>query len=319
MRDKTADIAKGIGIILMIVGHCSFCFVEYPWVIRFIYSFHMPLFFIITGLFIKEDSSFQFRKEFRRLILPYIIVSSFVILAQNGRSLIFENSFNPDVCLGAVYGSGGMVGGWKVPDNTAMWFLLCLFFGRFFFKTLVIPCKDSNKIWVVLLLMVTGYISGKYIWLPFCLCPALVAVFFIFMGYKSKGFKYTQSGLVILFLIWFSGAYLTSFDLATNYYPLLFISLIVAFSGTVIVMALSKQIARVKHVSGVLNYYGRYSLAVLCLNNIEAQLVPWYKLYDWVHIHFMLGLLVVIMRVIFVGVLLFFCKKNSLFRSIFIS
>lgn len=66
MRDKTADIAKGIGIILMIVGHCSFCFVEYPWVIRFIYSFHMPLFFIITGLFIKEDSSFQFRKEFRR-------------------------------------------------------------------------------------------------------------------------------------------------------------------------------------------------------------------------------------------------------------
>lgn len=40
------DVAKGIGIILMVMGHTSM-----PDAInRWIYSFHMPLFFLLSGL-----------------------------------------------------------------------------------------------------------------------------------------------------------------------------------------------------------------------------------------------------------------------------
>lgn len=89
VRDESIDIAKGIGIILMIVGHCSFCFVDYPWVIRGIYSFHMPLFFIISGFFIKEGLSFQYKKELKRSILSYVVVSLICHIGTKHAKLVF--------------------------------------------------------------------------------------------------------------------------------------------------------------------------------------------------------------------------------------
>lgn len=317
MRDKTIDIAKGIGIILMIIGHCSFCFVDSQWVIRFIYSFHMPLFFIITGFFIKKTSVFQFKKEFHRLLIPYILVSACVIIVMNVRSFWFEGIIDWEVALGALYGSGGAVLGYQIPSNTAMWFLLCLFFSKLLFQTVVLSSKEQSRIWIVVLLSIVGYVCGKFIWLPFCLCPALVAVFFIYAGYMTKERKYNGRELIVLLLVWFSGAYLSSFDLLTNHYPLLFLSLFVAFAGTVLTIAFSKRAGKIPHLSKVLNFYGRYSLAVLCLNNVEALIVPWYKLYGLVQVHFLLGGLVVMLRVVFVGMLVYWFKRFFWFRSIF--
>ena len=50
-RDIAFDIAKGIGIILVVVGHyipagAPKWYVDF---IDFIYYFHMPLFFIVAG------------------------------------------------------------------------------------------------------------------------------------------------------------------------------------------------------------------------------------------------------------------------------
>ena len=45
------DIAKGIGMFLVIVGHVE----TYDFINRMIYSFHMPLFFVLSGFFLKPD------------------------------------------------------------------------------------------------------------------------------------------------------------------------------------------------------------------------------------------------------------------------
>lgn len=51
-RIQWIDIAKGITIIAMIIGHS----VPYGSSIRnLIFSFHMPLFFILTGYTMRED------------------------------------------------------------------------------------------------------------------------------------------------------------------------------------------------------------------------------------------------------------------------
>ena len=46
-RIQYIDIAKGIGILLVVIGHCinSLSFLG-----KWIWSFHMPLFFVISGL-----------------------------------------------------------------------------------------------------------------------------------------------------------------------------------------------------------------------------------------------------------------------------
>ena len=58
-RDLTFDIAKGIGIFLVIIEHMPSFMPE--WIRIYISSFHMPLFFFISGYFAKEIKN---REEF---------------------------------------------------------------------------------------------------------------------------------------------------------------------------------------------------------------------------------------------------------------
>ena len=63
MKDTSISICKGIAIILMVMGHA-----ECPSHIgRFIYEFHMPLFFITSGYFfslkyINDEATFLKKK-----------------------------------------------------------------------------------------------------------------------------------------------------------------------------------------------------------------------------------------------------------------
>lgn len=75
-RIQFVDMAKGLTILLVIVGH-----IDTVSVLKVsIYSFHMPLFFILSGYFIKtsESISESFRKMFRALIVPYLIVGGVI-------------------------------------------------------------------------------------------------------------------------------------------------------------------------------------------------------------------------------------------------
>ena len=50
-RDNKIDILKGIAILLMVLGHTRFAGTQ------FIYMFHMAVFFMASGYFIKDESS----------------------------------------------------------------------------------------------------------------------------------------------------------------------------------------------------------------------------------------------------------------------
>ena len=49
-RVEYVDIAKGIGITLVVMGHNDFALIS-PFAHKLIYSFHMPMFFFMSGLF----------------------------------------------------------------------------------------------------------------------------------------------------------------------------------------------------------------------------------------------------------------------------
>lgn len=51
-RDETVDIVKGIGILLVLLGHVV-PYGSYP--CRYIFSFHMPLFFIVSGVLFRPE------------------------------------------------------------------------------------------------------------------------------------------------------------------------------------------------------------------------------------------------------------------------
>lgn len=82
-RNEIIDIAKAIGIILMVIGHTR-C----PEYLRhLIYLFHMPLFFLFSGYFFNQkylhDKRMFIKKKIKSLYLPYVKWSLLFLLIYN--------------------------------------------------------------------------------------------------------------------------------------------------------------------------------------------------------------------------------------------
>ena len=83
-RYKELDLMKGIGILLVYLGH-SFNFPNFKWtkILFFlgstIYSFHMPLFFFISGLLSNTNKEINLNKfykgKLKRLLVPYFFIN----------------------------------------------------------------------------------------------------------------------------------------------------------------------------------------------------------------------------------------------------
>lgn len=84
-RYKELDLMKGIGILLVYLGH-SFNFPNFKWtkILFFlgntVYSFHMPLFFFISGLLSNTNKEINLEKfykgKLKRLLIPYLFINA---------------------------------------------------------------------------------------------------------------------------------------------------------------------------------------------------------------------------------------------------
>ena len=82
-RNTVISIAKGLAIILMVIAHA-----EAPgWLCRFIFEFHMPLFFITAGYFFSlkylNDEATFVKKRVKGLYIPFVKWSVFFLLIHN--------------------------------------------------------------------------------------------------------------------------------------------------------------------------------------------------------------------------------------------
>ena len=84
-ENTLVSVAKGIGILLVLIGHFGFI----PEVKRFIYLFHMPLFFFLSGYLFKDREL----KELPRYVLRKIRSLYVPFIACNLFAMIFHNLF----------------------------------------------------------------------------------------------------------------------------------------------------------------------------------------------------------------------------------
>lgn len=71
------DMAKGVGILCVIVGHLGSQKIS-----NVIYSFHMPLFFLISGYFICKESKPKnvIKKRLKQLLPAYLLTTLCIIV-----------------------------------------------------------------------------------------------------------------------------------------------------------------------------------------------------------------------------------------------
>jgi fucose 4-O-acetylase-like acetyltransferase len=76
---RPMQIARGIGILLVTLGHSEPISQAFPFFWKIIYSFHMPLFFFMSGFFSLKLVNSPWLKEIlprtARLYLPYLVIS----------------------------------------------------------------------------------------------------------------------------------------------------------------------------------------------------------------------------------------------------
>ena len=205
-RKEWVDYARAIAIILIVIGHAN----APSKIVRFLYSFHVQTFFIISGFFLNCDMPFGafLLKRVKRLLIPYF-------LAQVGLNVVAHAIFGAniplhDVINEAIY-SGGVSGHWFV---TPLWFLIALFFGQiltfgFFYMTK----KKSNsfRLLISLCIVMIYFVLNKlniYIRLPFMLDLLPVILFFIVFGkvYFDEIAKTTITPVLLLSMILLTAA-----------------------------------------------------------------------------------------------------------------
>ena len=122
------DAAKALAITLVILGHCDCSCI--PYLSRFIWSFHMPLFFILSGMFVQPRPIGEALKKYARVyLLPYFLVS----LVGIGITAVVRPEMTSDCVLGMLWGSHTLPAKYLGFDHDVFcglqWFLFALFSG----------------------------------------------------------------------------------------------------------------------------------------------------------------------------------------------
>ncbi len=271
IRLDNIDIAKGLGMLLVIWAHIL---VEGP-INWFIYVFHMPLFFYISGLLYTPEKYKKVgalvSKRVRTLIVPYVIYSCIAWAVWCGYSILSHQKVDsylmPLFQTVVAQGSGGFL-----VHNVPLWFVTCLFVVEIAYFYINKIRNDKIKALTCVIISGIGYCMIEvFTFFPFNLLPWSIEVACATMIYYAAGNlfrsntkcvcdKFNESRTVIRFAIIAALFLITSFcSLRTRHISYgsdrlgdrpaeLYIG---AFAGIALVLLISALIARFSSSSKV--------------------------------------------------------------------
>lgn len=280
------DVAKGVSIILVIIGHS----IKYnSEIYRFILSFHMPLFVILSGITYKppkdkEKIKSNIKKYIKQLLVPYLItlliitigqqfknynsISLAVFLEQLVENLFWGNGLNYSL-LGHTFKSVGPI-----------WFLITLFISKILFDILNYKLKGQKLETNIVIYSFCAFAAikiGHIIWLPLNLDLVLIFLFYLYVGFLIKKYeKILKKYNIVIFLLSFAiwGICLglnLNIELAYRLYPVDILSVIESLCASYCVIELCKVISQSKMLNKLLSNIGKISLIILCIHSIDME------------------------------------------------
>ena len=287
-------LTKAIGIILMVLAHAM------PpehllW--RIIYTFHMPLFFIMSGYCFKDkylDDARQFViRKTKGIYVPFVAYSLVFLALHNVfcRLYIYE----PTWLYGwkdFAWNTGRIVT--RMSHNEGLlgtfWFLKELFWGNIIFYIALNLCKRLHNMayWALAigLLALAEIVCAFHLRIPYfnITHTSIFAAFFIAVGYWWKQSEWQLNK----WILWIGGAFVIAVEVLmmhqvsfTGGTPVsLPIYVVPAIAGTMMVFDLGKGIANsqkliVEIVKHVLALVGKHTLAIMALHLLSFKLVSY--------------------------------------------
>ncbi len=286
-RLEYLDIAKGIAILSIIVGHMGIDSIN-----RIVYTYHIPVFLLISGYFINETRSIKeyVISRFLRLMIPYIVTCAVIVVLGT-----FEGALNGDAIgelkrwlFASLYGAGNTyLYPFYIPQIGAIWFLPACFIATSIVRYTL---KLDYRIRVILIVVAfaLGYCTSKmFFWFPMSIQAGLCCSLYVYLGWVARKIDLSQLnseiktiGVLIMSYIWMRFVFeFQGYSIVRNYYGRGFIDFIASLAGSTMIIGFSYTFRDdTSFVKKTLSFLGRYSLLILCIHIIELNLFPWDRL-----------------------------------------
>ena len=270
------DIAKGIGIALVVVGHdfAESTSINALWTRDVIYLFHMPLFFIVSGYFAKAGPVAPYaRQRLHALLVPYLcylfLIGVPVALATHrlhGRTASLEF---------ALYFFGGQH---LVTYMTVFWFVTCLFFAQIVYRAIQrisTSPYDGRVVGIMGACCLFSYavLPKLHVLTPLDVAMVPMAMLLMWFGQIYRAIE-NKPGVVLgacLLAVLGLGAYLRNhplypYDMKSGVLGPFLPGLSTAVGLSWLVFEFSKGLARSQFATACLSWLGRASLTIMFLS-----------------------------------------------------
>ncbi|QNK02738.1 acyltransferase family protein [Dyella telluris] len=290
-RNFTVDIARGIGILTVVAGHASSGSALYAFAP---YSFHMPLFFFLSGLFFSDSrpEGLQFVWKCAKSLLLYstgfylfyALVSKVVVSL--GFGAFYDELSIRNLLFNQFLGSGAF------KFTAAYWFIPALFSVRLYFAIVharilggclrLAPRREAEWRFILLAIYlalalfavsasVSMYETQTVSWSKIVPLRFAFALFFYYFGavfskYKLDRFVVSVGAIIVMYVVqqqmWASAGNL-DFWMQISKYQAPVLPVLSSIIGSIFVYALSGLVKDNASCRVVLSYLGRNALPIL--------------------------------------------------------
>ncbi len=283
-RLKSIDITRAIAMLFIVLGHTLVHSENCSAIYKFIYSFHVILFFVISGFtFSGKKKFFEFLKgKFLRIMIPYFIWAVLFLVPY----MLFASGVSADLgretsldLLGQIKTIfyGDFV---NLMQNRPLWFLPALFTTELIYYFVVRVSEKFPKAELPLLItmILVSFVAVRFlkVTLPWGLNQAIIIGWFLYLGYLMKKHNILEKVLSVkhilipLFLVagslacYFNG----TIDCMTNSYQIFPLTILSSISFSFVVIF----IANIVKENRLLEYIGKNTMGILIFHRIIVLL-----------------------------------------------
>lgn len=282
------DFAKVFGLYMVTLGHGTLLTSKYTMII---YSFHMPFFFMLSGmLYNKRSITDTVKKSWHSLIIPYLLINLICLVYYT----IYSYRHSDDLLnvslgrIGAILmGLGYNVENWT-PVSTPLWFVAALLYIQY------MMAMAKNRMQEIILLLLSFVVTFIILILNIDTYPPIDSAFmafpFFYFGYILKDYimlkKIKISIIIFIFFIWLSLVWLNGrSDIAVcQYGNNLFLFYIIGFCGSFSFISIFSRINSFNHLGavnqlskGTMIMMGFNVLAVFWAEYLFNKFIPYYQ------------------------------------------
>lgn len=275
-------------MLCIIAGHFGIATAD-----RFVYTFHVPLFFLVSGYFLstKTDIIPFMKKKARQLLVPYYVTGlTILVVATIVNTFVWpevdalQNA--KSITRALLYGAGTPhTDPFAIRQIGLLWFLWALFFSTGFTR---IALKSKHPLVIVCLIAFAGWASSKLLWLPLSIQSGAVASFFMYLGFLARKKNLLERKppfvlIVALALLWMASIYFgISINIVNCFFSHGLLSIAVSIEASyLIILGCKFAEQHLQAAPRFLNYIGQTTLIVMCFHAVSDFCFPNLMLYAW--------------------------------------